>query len=122
MTQLRRPPARDALPHERRAHLLQVLAERGALSVGDVQDLTGVSYPTAARDLQVLCTQHGAVRVHGGALSPTRTPSPSADGRDLRPLALEHLRLAGDCLRRGETAGAQLHTRIAETYAHLCTD
>jgi DeoR/GlpR family transcriptional regulator of sugar metabolism len=65
-TRARRPE----VPAERRRLILELLRERGSVSVGLVQDRFGVSQMTARRDLAVLADGGFARRTHGGAMLP----------------------------------------------------
>ena len=58
---------RHIVPAERRRQILELLRERGSISVVAVEDLFGVSPMTARRDLQLLAQEGRARRTHGGA-------------------------------------------------------
>jgi DeoR/GlpR family transcriptional regulator of sugar metabolism len=58
------------VPAERRRRILELLRERGSISVGDVEEGFGVSPMTARRDLAVLAEEGRARRTHGGAILP----------------------------------------------------
>lgn len=57
-------------PAERRRLILELLRERGSVSVGAVQERFGVSSMTARRDLALLTEAGFARRTHGGAMLP----------------------------------------------------
>ena len=61
---------RTVVPADRRRQILELLRERGSVSVGTVEDLFGVSPMTARRDLALLAQEGRARRTHGGAVLP----------------------------------------------------
>jgi DeoR/GlpR family transcriptional regulator of sugar metabolism len=61
---------RPEVPAERRRLILELLRERGSVSVGLVQERFGVSQMTARRDLAALADGGFARRTHGGAMLP----------------------------------------------------
>jgi DeoR family transcriptional regulator of aga operon len=61
---------RAELPEERRRQILEVLRERGSISVAALEARFGVSPMTARRDLAVLAESGLATRTHGGAVLP----------------------------------------------------
>jgi DeoR family transcriptional regulator of aga operon len=65
-----REERRQVVPAERRRRILELLRERGSVSVGTVEDLFGVSPMTARRDLAILAQEGRARRTHGGAVLP----------------------------------------------------
>lgn len=58
------------VPAERRRQILEVLRERGSISVVAVEEQFGVSPMTARRDLALLAQEGRARRTHGGAVLP----------------------------------------------------
>lgn len=70
----------------RLASILDLVAERRAVSVGDLTGSLGVSAATARRDLADLADRRLLVRTHGGATL--------ADGHDERPVTLRDTRFA----------------------------
>src|SRR6478672_8286573 len=58
------------VPAERRRQILDLLRERGSISVVAVEEEFGVSPMTARRDLALLAEQGRARRTHGGAVLP----------------------------------------------------
>jgi DeoR/GlpR family transcriptional regulator of sugar metabolism len=58
------------VPAERRRLILEMLRERGSVSVGTVEERFGVSPMTARRDLALLAETGYARRTHGGAVLP----------------------------------------------------
>jgi DeoR/GlpR family transcriptional regulator of sugar metabolism len=65
------PEDRNPLvPAERRRQILELLRERGSISVADVERGFGVSSMTARRDLALLAEEGSARRTHGGAVLP----------------------------------------------------
>ncbi|PKQ22566.1 MAG: alkaline phosphatase [Actinobacteria bacterium HGW-Actinobacteria-5] len=52
---------------DRLNRVLELVAERGSLSIGDVSEALGVSPATVRRDLNQLADQQLVVRTHGGA-------------------------------------------------------
>jgi DeoR/GlpR family transcriptional regulator of sugar metabolism len=58
------------MPAERRRQILELLRERGSISVSDVEEGFGVSPMTARRDLSLLAEEGRARRTHGGAVLP----------------------------------------------------
>jgi DeoR/GlpR family transcriptional regulator of sugar metabolism len=70
---MRNPPAErpsQLVPAERRRQILELLRERGSISVADVEEVFGVSPMTARRDLALLAEEGRARRTHGGAVLP----------------------------------------------------
>src|SRR3954468_19386986 len=65
-----REERRQGVPAERRRRILELLRERGSVSVGTVEDMFGVSPMTARRDLAILAQEGRARRTHGGAVLP----------------------------------------------------
>ncbi len=65
-----RADKRHMVPAERRRQILELLRERGSVSVETVEDLFGVSPMTARRDLGLLAEEGRARRTHGGAVLP----------------------------------------------------
>jgi DeoR family transcriptional regulator of aga operon len=61
---------RYLVPAERRRQILDLLRERGSISVIAVEEEFGVSPMTARRDLALLAEQGRARRTHGGAVLP----------------------------------------------------
>jgi DeoR/GlpR family transcriptional regulator of sugar metabolism len=61
---------RPVVPAERRRLILELLRERGSVSVGAVEEGFGVSPMTARRDLAILAENGYARRTHGGAVLP----------------------------------------------------
>ena len=61
---------RHIVPAERRRQILELLRERGSISVVAVEELFGVSPMTARRDLALLAQEGRARRTHGGAVLP----------------------------------------------------
>jgi DeoR/GlpR family transcriptional regulator of sugar metabolism len=61
---------RHLVPAERRRQILDVLRERGSISVVAVEEQFGVSPMTARRDLALLAEEGKARRTHGGAVLP----------------------------------------------------
>src|SRR5205085_7529683 len=59
-----------AVPAERRALILELLRERGSVSVAAVEERFAVSPMTARRDLALLAEAGYARRTHGGAVLP----------------------------------------------------
>src|SRR5690606_23317 len=53
---------------ERRKYSLEVLSERGLVSVGDLSEHFGVSEVTIRKDLQYLEERNLLLRTHGGAM------------------------------------------------------
>lgn len=69
------PPANHAIPVQRRAALLAIVRDRGAVSVGGLAAMIGVSGSTIRRDLSAL-EQRGLLnRSHGGAVLSDPAPS-----------------------------------------------
>lgn len=60
----------SVVPAERRRLILELLRQRGSLSVSAVEEQFGVSTMTARRDLNVLAEAGNAKRTHGGAMLP----------------------------------------------------
>lgn len=58
------------MPAQRRRLILEMLQERGRVSVEEVQDQFGVSSMTARRDLSMLRDCGHLLRTHGGAILP----------------------------------------------------
>jgi DeoR family transcriptional regulator of aga operon len=58
------------VPAERRRMILELLRERGSVSVAAVEERFGVSPMTARRDLALLAESGYARRTHGGAMLP----------------------------------------------------
>lgn len=58
------------VPAERRRMILELLRERGSISVGTVEERFDVSSMTARRDLALLAESGYARRTHGGAILP----------------------------------------------------
>ena len=61
---------RYLVPAERRRQILDLLRERGSISVVAVEEEFGVSPMTARRDLALLAEEGRARRTHGGAVLP----------------------------------------------------
>jgi DeoR/GlpR family transcriptional regulator of sugar metabolism len=66
------------LSHERKAHLLSLLAASGSLIAKDVSRALGLSEDTIRRDLRELAKEGRLKRVHGGAvpIAPANAPFP----------------------------------------------
>jgi DeoR/GlpR family transcriptional regulator of sugar metabolism len=58
------------VPEERRRLILAMLAERGSVTVGTVEQAFGISSMTARRDLAILAQEGRLRRTHGGAVLP----------------------------------------------------
>jgi DeoR/GlpR family transcriptional regulator of sugar metabolism len=69
----RRSGKRTVVPAERRRLILEVLRERGSVSIATVEEEFGVSAMTARRDLALLAENGYARRTHGGAVLPELT-------------------------------------------------
>jgi DeoR/GlpR family transcriptional regulator of sugar metabolism len=63
--------SKPALPAVRRRIALEILQGAGAIRCEDVERVFAVSHRTASRDIDALVAQGLAVRVHGGAVSPS---------------------------------------------------
>ncbi|WBU36760.1 DeoR/GlpR family DNA-binding transcription regulator [Homoserinibacter sp. YIM 151385] len=63
----RTPPAASGKRSRRMIEILDLLAERGGISLQDLSDTLGISPATARRDLADLAEQRLLVRTHGGA-------------------------------------------------------
>lgn len=63
----------------RRKAIEKLVAERGALSVGELAVCFGVSEMTIRRDLESLERSGGIERAHGGALRPANLPVPTIE-------------------------------------------
>jgi DeoR family transcriptional regulator of aga operon len=61
---------RPVVPAERRRMILELLRERGSISVATVEERFAVSPMTARRDLALLAESGYARRTHGGAMLP----------------------------------------------------
>jgi DeoR/GlpR family transcriptional regulator of sugar metabolism len=59
------------LGEERRQQIREMLMERGAVTIGELQSRFGVSSMTARRDLEALASRGYAQRAHGGAVLPS---------------------------------------------------
>lgn len=57
------------LAEQRRDRILEILAQRGSVSVNDLHDLLGVSRETVRRDLTRLAHENRLRKTHGGALT-----------------------------------------------------
>ena len=82
----------------RRAAILRLLNEKGAVRVADLEALFGVSAPTIRRDRAWLTQQGLARRVRGGAVAVGAEPSVPSD-----PIAARIGRAAAQMVREGET-------------------
>ena len=71
----------------RRDHIVQLVQERGSVSVSPLAEILGVSTQTIRRDLEILCENHELRRVHGRIeLSPEllNTPFDQRAGTNVR--------------------------------------
>lgn len=57
----------DIIPAQRRNVILELLRQKGVLSVNELSGATGVSHPTIRRDLDLLAKAGAVERSHGGA-------------------------------------------------------
>lgn len=57
----------DIIPAQRRNLILELIRQRGVISVNELSDATGVSLPTIRRDLDWLAKTGVVLRSHGGA-------------------------------------------------------
>jgi DeoR family transcriptional regulator of aga operon len=85
---------RHLVPEERRRQILELLRERGSISVADVEEGFGVSPMTARRDLEVLAEAGRARRTHGGAVLPELTAHEDSFENRLEQDVDEKVRLA----------------------------
>lgn len=58
----------DALPAQRRAKILEIIRQHGAVSIQELSQETGVSSATIRRDLNYLSEYNYIERTHGGAM------------------------------------------------------
>lgn len=70
------------LTHERKSHLLSILAKDGSIVAKDVSRALGLSEDTIRRDLRELAKEGRLKRVHGGAVpvAPANAPFPRRIG------------------------------------------
>ena len=70
------------IPVERRQIILEMVAEKGIVSIAELTDRMNVSHMTIRRDLQKLEQQGAVVLVSGGVQSPGRVAhEPSHQGK-----------------------------------------
>lgn len=71
------------IPVERRQIILEMVAEKGIVSIAELTDRMNVSHMTIRRDLQKLEQQGAVVLVSGGVQSPGRVAhEPSHTGKN----------------------------------------
>jgi DeoR family transcriptional regulator of aga operon/DeoR family fructose operon transcriptional repressor len=71
----------DLYPTERQQTILELLNQRGRVTVAELSDMFGVSEVTIRVDLQTLADQNLIVRTHGGAVHTPRVPELSLNLR-----------------------------------------
>jgi len=77
---------------DRRERALEVIAQKGFMSLGELVELLGVSESTIRRDLEVLERQGSIRRTHGGAVSLMEPPAARLAFTDRQATALEEKR------------------------------
>src|ERR1035437_5590501 len=99
------PPARDPtlmmtgrdsrlLAEQRRRKILELIEQKGQITVRELVERFAVSSVTARGDLDALCSQGMAVRSHGGAGRKLEvSPDSASDSKETQPYA-EVARLA----------------------------
>lgn len=111
------------LRHERLSVVLELVAQRGSLSVDDLIDTFGVSAATARRDLDDLSAQQLITRTRGGAIAHTVTydlPLRYKGGRQTeqkRRIAAA----AADLVEAGSIVGLNGGTTTTEVARNLAT-
>lgn len=110
------------LAPDRHRQILRHLERDGAISLGALQRSLGVTKMTVWRDLKLLEAGGRLVRVHGGAVHPSRTQEPAFQQKQHRR-TLAKQRIAAEAARRFVTAGDVLFleggTTVAELVPHL---
>jgi DeoR family transcriptional regulator of aga operon len=105
MTATRRP---ELIPAQRRAFMLEHIRKRGAASIQELSEATGISISTVRRDLEHLEERGYLERSHGGALiqkelQSTFEPEAAITAEFDRPEKEAIGRAAADALRSGES-------------------
>lgn len=73
------------LAEQRRRKILELIEQKGQITVRELVERFSVSSVTARGDLDALCSQEMAVRSHGGAVRKLETsPDPVSDSRDVQ--------------------------------------
>ena len=103
----------DALPEQRQAQILRMLAQTGRVIGADAARLLGVSEHTIRRDLQVLARQGVCKKVYGGAVSQLKQ-SASFETR-MEESVSEKSRVAGVCAQM-ITPGSCIFIDAGSTY------
>lgn len=118
--------AASGAPLDRRLHILQALALKGFMSVGDLAAATRVSEITVRRDLAQLEAEGVLERTHGGAiarsLGDTDYFEPAFEARRIQNAAAKQriAQAAARLVRRGDTIALDVGTTalaFAETIA-----
>jgi len=108
--------------HERQEIIVQLIAEKGAVSVAELCERFGVSDMTIRRDLSLLEATSLLRRIHGGAVS--------ARGRSYEPPVLTRVheapaakraigRLAASLVHEGDSIALDIGTTTLEMARHL---
>ncbi len=108
--------------HERQEIIVQLIAEKGAVSVAELCERFGVSDMTIRRDLSILEATSLLRRIHGGAVS--------ARGRSYEPPVLTRVheapaakraigRLAASLVHEGDSIALDIGTTTLEMARHL---
>jgi DNA-binding LacI/PurR family transcriptional regulator len=81
--------ARDSrlLAEQRRRKILELIEQKGQITVRELAHRFSVSAVTARGDLDVLCSQSLAVRSHGGAVRKLETDREADESRESHPYA-----------------------------------
>ncbi|MFC4554294.1 DeoR/GlpR family DNA-binding transcription regulator [Georgenia faecalis] len=90
------------LARQRQNHILATVSQHGGVRVADMVDQLGVSEMTVRRDITSLVRRGLVARVHGGAVSPTR----SAQEPRFATKSTQH---QGEKARIGAYAAARVH-------------
>ncbi len=107
-----------SLPAERRRRILELLAERGAVRVGELVEALGVSEFTIRRDLAALAALGALERSHGGAVaSGPRVPAMAPAERSEAKRAIG--RAAAALVGPGETVFLNGGSTTLEVLRHL---
>ena len=116
------PDVHEMIPAERRARIVEILKERGAVRVSSLSDDLGVSEMTIRRDLERLGSDGVLSRTHGGAIlkrhmaqEPLYTESATAHTEQKERLA----RAAAALIRPGDTVFLSSGTTAARVLRHV---
>jgi len=119
------PDVHEMIPAERRARIVDILKERGAVRVSSLSEDLGVSEMTIRRDLERLGSDGVLSRTHGGAIlkrhmaqEPLYTESATTHTEEKERLA----KAAAGTIRQGDTIFLSSGTTAARVLRHVSPD